>query len=264
MPIKLKDGTEVEDPQLDRLVQFDERSRGFSIQAIVDGKKPQSQDWGIQSPFLINQGKEGACVGFAITNKLQARPQEVSVGDEIVSNKFAIERIYHEAQKIDPWPGGAYSGATPVYHGTSVLAGIKAAQTLGYFEEYRWSFGLRDLVLGLGHSGPALLGIAWYDTNYTPDVKGYISPKGNKVGGRAILARSVKIVWREGFSWDTNEWDAVDLDSSYITLRNSWGVWGYKDSGDCFVTLSDIRQWLDNDGEVAFLVNRSPTPQERK
>jgi hypothetical protein len=260
MPVKLKDGSEVEDRQFDRIIQFDERSRGFPIRKIVWGKKPRSYDWRIHAPFIIDQGREGACVGFAETNELQARPSEVSLGDKAASERFAIERIYYEAQKIDPWPGGAYPGASPVYDGTSVLAGIKVAHSMGYFEEYRWSFGLRGLVLGIGYNGPAVIGIWWYDTNYTPDVNGYISPKGNKVGGHALLIRAVKIVWREGFDWDTHGWDALDLDASFVTIRNSWGAWGYKKSGDCFVTLRNIDKWLDNDGEAAFMVNRRTVP----
>jgi hypothetical protein len=256
MSFELKDGTEVEDQRLDRLIQFDERSRNFPIRAQVVGKKPRSYIWRIQTPFLINQGEEGACAGFALTNELQARPSEVSLGDEAASNRFAVERIYHEAQKVDPWPGGAYSGASPVYHGTSVLAVIKIAHGMGYFGEYRWSFGLRGLVLGIGYNGPAIIGIPWYDTNYTPDEKGYITPVGNKVGGHALLMRGVKLVWRKGFSWDVHGWDAIDLDASYVILRNSWGVWGYKGSGDCFVTLRIIGPWLDNDGEAAFILDR--------
>jgi hypothetical protein len=61
----------------------------------------------------LDQGKEGACVGFAWSHELAAYPVRVEVDDE-----FARSKIYAEAQKIDEWPGEAY-------HGTSVLAGAK-------------------------------------------------------------------------------------------------------------------------------------------
>jgi len=264
MTILLRDGTRVVDPVLDRLVQFDERSRNFSVQTLLEGKKPKSNDWRITRPFLIDQGREGACGGFTITNELQARPSEVVIGDESVTNQFAVERIYHEAQKIDPWEGGSYYGASPNYSGTSILACIKIAQRLGYFKEYRWAFGLRDLVLGVGHRGPAVLGISWFDSNYNPDANGFIAPLGNKVGGHAILARAVKVIWREGLTWETNGWDAVDFDASYLTLRNSWGKWGHKDSGDCYVTLRNMLTWLADAGEVVFAVNRRTTAKPTK
>lgn len=260
MSVVLKDGTEVKDSRLDRLIEFDERSRNFPMQTVVETKKPRSYEWPIHIPFLIDQGKEGACVGFAVTNELQACPAEVSVGDELTTNQFAVERIYYEAQKIDPWEGGSYPDASPNYSGTSVLSGIKIAHAMGYFKEYRWSFGIRDLVLGLGHDGPAVLGIWWYDTNYTPDANGHISPTGEKVGGHAILSRAVDLVWREGLTWEANGWDAIDFDTSYITLRNSWGVWGHEGSGDCFVTLTNMNTWLSNEGEVAFMIDRQSTP----
>lgn len=256
MTVELRDGTRVEDPSLDRLVYFDKRSRNFSIETLVSGKKPKSNDWRIKTRFLIDQGREGACVGFAVVNELQSRPSEVVIGTEVVTNKFAVERIYYEAQKNDPWPGGSYPDAVPKYAGTSVLAGVKVAQELGYFKEYRWAFGLRDLVLGVGHRGPAILGIAWYEANYTPDANGFIAPVGKPIGGHAILARGVKIVWREGLSWETDEWNAVDLDASYFTLRNSWGKWGHNNSGDCYVTLRNMVTWLALSGEVVFAINR--------
>lgn len=253
----LKDGTIPNDPRLGRLEQFDERSRNFALVEEIGREKPRSYTWRIQAPYIIDQGQEGACVGFAVANELQARPAEVDLGVEAAANTFAVKRLYWEAQKIDPWDGGAYPGAMPNYAGTSVLAGIKVAQRLGFFENYYWTFTLEDLVNGLGRHGPAVLGLDWFDTNYSPGSDGFISPDGNKVGGHAVLARAVKIKWlgekRETF-------DDVDLDASYVTIRNSWGVWGYRGSGDCFVTLRDLGRWLDMRGEACFGAQRTASP----
>ena len=249
----LRDGTEVEDPRLGRLIQFDERSRAYPLAAVIDVEKPRSYTWRIDTGFIIDQGREGACVGLAVVNELQARPAEVRFGGEAAANMFAVRSIYWEAKKIDPWEGEAYEG-------TSVLAGVTVAQRLGYFEEYRWAFGLDDLVLGIGRHGPAILGLNWFETNYTPDAAGFIRPEGQWVGGHAILARAVKVVWRDGMSWDEHGWDAVDLDRSYITQRNSWGPWGHRGSGDCYVTLRDMGRWLDQQGEAVFAVRRTTEP----
>lgn len=263
MAHELKDGTTVEDPRLDRLIEFDERSREYPIRATLRGKPPRSYTWRVQAPFIIDQGQEGACVGFSVVNELQARPSEVTFDSLSEANSFARNGIYHPAQRIDPWPGGAYPGASPFYEGTSVLAGVKVAHSKGYFGEYRWSFGLEDFILGLGHNGPAIIGVWWYDTNYRPDAKGFISPTGNRVGGHAILARAVKIVWTEsGKDVPRSErgLSDVDLDASYVTLRNSWGRWGYQGSGDCYVTLRNMGRWLGEQGEAVFFVNRKTVP----
>jgi hypothetical protein len=259
----LRDGTTVDDRRLDRLIQFDEASRGYPIRTLVAGKKPRSYSWRIIAPWgLIDQMAEGACAGFAETNELIARPMEKSFESLDQANRFARD-LYHEAQHGDPWDG-CYLGArcplapsTGDYDGTSILAVIKAAQQRGHFKAYRWSFSLHDLVLGVGYEGgPALIGIWWYDTNYTPDANGFIRPQGNKVGGHAILVRAVRIIWHKDKTWETHGWDAVDLDRSYFILRNSWGPWGIDNSGDCFVTLRDMGTWLADDGEAAFMVGR--------
>lgn len=260
----LTNGVEVPDGRLDRLVQFDERSRNYPIRTAVPNK-PRSYTWRLEAPYLIDQGREGACVGFSIANELMARPSEVNLGSNYNANMFAKGKIYWEAQKIDPWAGGAYPGADPWYHGTSVLAGIKVAHRLGYFDEYRWAFGLADLIYGVGHNGPAVIGVPWYDTNYRPDADGFIWAKGNVVGGHAVLVRAVKCVFEEGSESDEDyskrNFGDLDLDESYFTIRNSWGVWGHEGSGDCFMTFREMDKYLKNQGEAVFVINRKTDPE---
>lgn len=253
---QFKDGSDVGDPRLARLQQFDERSRGYAIRETVP-QRPRSYTWRLTKPFVLDQGREGACVGFAVANELLARPAEVRFGSEHNARRFAREKVYWEAQKIDPWPGGAYPGASLHYEGTSILAGVKIAQRLGYFKQYRWAFSLKDLVLGLGHNGPAVLGVNWYDSMYRPDGKHFIRPQGTIVGGHAILARAVKLVWKDHqFVWWKRTWDDVDLDASYVTLRNSWGPM-YGKHGDCYMTLRDLEELLSQRGEAVFFVERT-------
>jgi len=256
--VQLRDGSTVEDPRLGRLVQFDEASRSYPIRAAGVLSRPRSYTWRIVVTWVIDQYREGACIGLGITNEAQCRPSEVDFGSKLAAEKFGREQIYWGAQRIDPWPGGSYPGASPRYEGSSVLAGMKVAQRLGYFREYRWAFGLQDVVHGIGHNGPAVLGINWYDTMYSP-AGGWISPRrGRVVGGHAILARAVKILWLNKALAGT--WAGVDLDRSYVVLRNSWGIsWG--DHGDAKLTLSDLGWLLDQQGEAVFAVDRVAKPR---
>lgn len=265
--IELRDGSETLDRRLDRLVLFDERSRAFPVRALLAPaqQRPRSYTWRIAVDYLIDQGTEGACVGFSCVNELLARPSEVrpgvGSGQHAAAEELALA-AYHAAQHADPWAGCHLGRACPVdpagpaMDGTAVLSGLQAIRARGYIDSFYWSFGLEDLVLALGRRGPAILGLWWYDTNYTPDARGFIGPRGRKVGGHAILARAVKIVWRAGMTWEAHGFDAVDLDRSYVTLRNSWGRWGFHGRGDCFVTLRDLGAWLDDEGEAAFALGR--------
>jgi hypothetical protein len=253
--MRLRDGTEVNDPRLNRLVSFDEASKDFPIRTMFASLTLRSYTWSIPGVWRIDQGTEGSCVGHAIVNELHARPASVAFENRKQAERFAFERIYWEAQREDEWPGGSYPDAAPRYDGTSVLAGMKVAQRLGYFREYRWAFGLQDLVHGLGRNGPAVLGINWHRGMYTP-VNAWVRPTGSVVGGHAILARSVQLSWLDALDERApREWDNVDLDASYVVLRNSWGV-GWGDRGDAKITLRDLDRLLIAQGEAVFAVGR--------
>lgn len=222
---RLRDGSEALDPRLDRLVQFDERSRSYPIRSLIDDdREPASRWWGHTAK--LDQGTEGACVGFAWSHELNAAPFKV----EDVDYDSAID-IYRRAQFIDPWPGEDYSG-------TSVLAGAKILEEDGYLGEYRWAFGIEDVVLTLSWHGPVVLGIPWYEGMHTPDSGHQIRPTGRVVGGHAILAL------------------AYDHPSRMVWLLNSWGPeWGW--NGLCRISVADLSSLLDQDGEACVPVVRA-------
>lgn len=222
--IKLRDGSTVEDPRLDRLPSFDPRSVSYPVMATIEVSKPRSYTW--RCDYYFDQGQEGACVGFSVAHELSARPVAVKgLGDD-----FARE-LYRAAQKVDEFPGENYSG-------TSVLAGIKTAQSMGYFGEYRWAFSLNDLVMAVGYKGPAVLGINWYEGMFRPDPAGFIHPSGNVAGGHAILC------------------NGVDVKGKRFRLHNSWGTdWGV--GGDCYLSFEDMERLLTESGDACIPVKRT-------
>jgi len=232
--VALKDGSEVEDGRLDRLVQFDERSRAFGVRHLVGAKKPRGYSWSCNN--WLDQGSEGACVGFSMTHELAARPSVVSG----LSAQFARD-VYWEAQKIDEWKGGSYPGASPVSEGSSVIAGVKILQRLGYIKEYRWSFGLQDLMLSVGYRGPAILGINWYEGMFDAGTDGFVRIGGDLAGGHAILCNGVSITGR------------------FFKLHNSWGRnWGV--GGDAFISFADMERLLHEGGEACVPTVRLRNP----
>ena len=233
MAFKIRAGVETRDLRLDRIQQFDKRSKAYPIRELVEAKgavSPVTKSWACRK--FLDQGTEGACVGFAWGHELIANTVVVNVG-----NTFARESIYWEAQKIDEWGGGAYPGADPFYEGTSVLAGAKVIRKLGYITEYRWAFGLEDLVLAVGHQGPAVIGIPWYDGMFNVWGCGYVHVTGQVAGGHAILVKGVNVEKRN------------------FTLHNSWGKsWGR--NGKAKISWDDMDRLLGEGGEACIPVGR--------
>lgn len=229
----LRTGEAMQDHRLDRLVDFDARSRRYGIRQLAapDDRPLISKAWDLG--ICLDQGTEGACVGFAMAHELAAEPVRVPG----MTATFARESIYWPAQRLDGWPGGSYPGARPVYEGTSVLAGAKAVKKLGLIRGYRWAFGLQDVLLGLSYHGPCVLGLAWYEGMLKTSESGFIVSTGSIVGGHCILALE------------------INVDDETVTLPNSWGPeWGVK--GRCRIRWDDLEKLLKEDGEACFFEGR--------
>src|SRR5688572_15643562 len=188
----LRDDSYTFNRKLGRLIEVDERSTvEYPIRTLLSPMQlnsPRSYTWSVS--ISLDQGDTGSCVGHAIAHELAARPVVVSG----MTSKFAIESIYWEAQKIDPWPGGEYPGASPdIYAGTSVLSGMKVAKSLGHYSEYRWAVDELDLRVSVGYKGPAVIGVNWYDGMLDTDKDGFIHPDGDIVGGHCVLVNGVSV-----------------------------------------------------------------------
>lgn len=229
--IKLRDGSKVLDRRLDALISFDERSRKFPIRATISQKKPRSYSWSCAQ--CLDQGNEGACVGFGITHELIARPAPVQGLDD----KFAREKIYWPAQKIDDWFGGAYPGARPFYEGTDMKSGLKIVTGLGYCDEYRWAFSFDEFLLGVGYNGPAIVATNWYEGMEKIDENGFIHPTGRVRGRHCYVFLS------------------VDIKKKRAKMHNSWGL-RFGINGEAYVPFDEVEVLLKHQGEAAFLVGR--------
>jgi hypothetical protein len=76
----LKDGTSTFDRRLDRIPAFDQRSANFPVQAALNPQQQTlvSKTWTAPDGTpVLDQGQEGACVGFGTTNELLWNPVPV-------------------------------------------------------------------------------------------------------------------------------------------------------------------------------------------
>lgn len=248
-----------EERVLDRIPEFDERSRNFQIRTLLDSvgiRSPLTKVW--KTGPTLDQGSEGACVGFGHTHFLAAEPTPNTGLD----NTFAI-KLYKEAQKLDEWPGEDYSG-------TSVLAGAKASQKLGYTNGYRWTGAgsgrvIDDILDTISWVCPVIFGWNWARSMFNPRPSGLMEVDLTDIAGGHCLA-GVGILLNHILPGETK---ARDL----VVCQNSWGPsWGK--GGLCYFDAADVERIMEMQGEGLVILHENlvipnppaptPTPGVKK
>lgn len=227
------------DRVLDWVPNHDPRSRAFPIRTLITTEPVRRNKLWRVGPIL-DQGYEGACVGFGWTAENLATPIAVDL-NRVAANvprdpTAYAQDIYHRARVLDEWAGEDYDG-------TSVNAGAKVCRENGIVLEYRWAFGVNDVVNTVLAKGPVVIGINWhYDMYWAPN--GVLKATGEVVGGHCLLVvgfvlKSPKLGGEDG-----------------LILQNSWGEdWGIK--GLAEIKVSDMSKLLADQGEAAVATKRS-------
>ena len=221
---------------LDWQSSHDERSRNYPVSEIIENQGDKKEVlW--EEGIVLDQGREGACVGFGWMGEVLSEPISPERQPEFNFANDLAKSYYKRAQKIDQWPGEDYEG-------TSVLAGAKIMQEEGYLGEYRWCFGIDDLRDAIINLGPVVIGVPWYESMYETDDQGIVVIGGNKVGGHCILVtgyipeKEINGEKQEVFRW-----------------RNSWGK-EYGIDGSGYVRYTDLDALLKDQGEACIPVER--------
>lgn len=216
-------------PILDRRPRFDVRSRDYPVRTLVGQARPEPRQRLWRPGTVLDQGAEGACVGFGWVDELLAAPGRV-VGKQTIgkATDLALE-IYHRAQEIDEWPGEDYEGS-------SVLGGAKAMQERELITGYRWCFSIEDLRDAIITTGPVVIGINWYESMYEAP-EGIVEVEGDMVGGHCLVVTGYSPE-RQAFRW-----------------RNSWGK-SYGINGNAWVSYEDMAELLEDQGEACVPVGR--------
>ncbi|MDA8874870.1 hypothetical protein N9H78_04335 [Winogradskyella sp.] len=224
--------------RLDWIPSFDERNKLYGIRGTFGSVPVERKAKFWKEGTVLDQGREGACVGFGWLAELIAQPY---TPDEQPTQEFGnklAKLFYKEAQKIDEWPGDDYSG-------TSVLAGAKIMKQYGYIDEYRWCFDIDDIIDAVVSQGPVVIGIPWYSGMYRTNSLGLTGPTGDNVGGHCITLTGyhpAKIFGRQ--SLEVFKW------------RNSWGE-DYGVNGSGYIRVSDLRNLFEEGGEACIPVVRN-------
>lgn len=227
------------DRRLDWKPRHDPRSLQYPVRTLIGSAvEDRPQLW--KPGTVLDQGQEGACVGFGWTADLLASPRPDFSATDYLGNRYAQD-VYRSAKQIDEWDGEDYSG-------TSVLAGAKVIMSRGAFQQYRWAFSVEDVRDAVISEGPVVIGIPWYDAMYEPPASGLVEVGGELVGGHCMLIHGYHPSMRI-----TGEDSKARF--KVFRVRNSWGpTWGNKGSG--FIRYEDMRDLLSGQGEACVPMGR--------
>lgn len=220
-----------EDYGLGRRALHDPRDKNFPVLAMIQAKEVlrSYRNWNANG-WWGDQTNTPQCVGYSLAHMLADGP----VTHKGTKPPVPPQAIYNEAQKVDEWEGENYDG-------TSVRAGAKWLQQKGYISEYRWAWDEPTLAKFILTTGPAVIGIYWYESMFEPDEKGLIEIDGYIAGGHAIKV------------------DGYNDKTGLYRLKQSWGrAWGK--NGFCYVHKNTMARLIAEDGEICLPIENKVIP----
>lgn len=225
---------------LDYVARLDERNRAHRLTAADPSLMMKARWWSPGYPVL-DQGQEGACVGFGCTGEAMASPARVKpwmtdTGLPLSEAPIrAAQKVYRRAKEIDEWEGVDYEG-------TSVRAGMLVGRERGWWTGFRWAFSMLELRAAL-EEGPVVIGVEWFDSMYETGPFGDVTVSGPSVGGHCLVITGYSPNYRgrgPRYRW-----------------RNSWGSeYGVHGNGYIRPELLD-RVLFKAGGEAAVAIGRS-------
>lgn len=170
----------------------------------------------------VDQGNTPRCVGYSARNWLQNSLVMTRIGDGPSG-----DLIYAEAQKIDGWP--------MPHDGSSVRAGAKVLQTIGYIQSYVWADSIDTIKIYILQNGPVIIGSNWTANMMQPDNNNFVHATGNVVGGHAFCL--------------------VGYSSKLTAFRilNSWGR-GWGNQGRAWISEQDMASLFSNQAEACAAI----------
>lgn len=179
---------------------------------------------------VLDQGREGACVGFGCSGEYGASPVRGKISDELGMT------IYRRAKEIDEWEGVDYDG-------TSVRAGMLVGREHGWWPGFRWGKNVAEILQGLQNWGPVVVGVEWREGMYDTDENGLVEVSGDVVGGHCLVITGYSRNYGgkgRRFRW-----------------RNSWNL-GYGKRGNGYISPDDLDAvCFGSGGEAAVIETRA-------
>jgi hypothetical protein len=238
----------------DHRPRFDPRSLNFRAAPGVTALPTAGRIW--KHGPVLDQGAEGACVGFGSSGAVGAAP----LSRTGVTNSYA-RSWYRAAQRLDEWPGEAYEG-------TSVLAGCLEGRRRKMWTGFRWAKRPAELAAGIvaDSLGPAIIGVQWSAQLYDVPASGLLDAdvKLDPDLGHCVLLFGYVPAWADCSPALRTELDAVGLAAAArqlgapgFPLLNSWNTtWG--NGGRALAPVGLVQRWFDRHGEFGLPEGRTP------
>lgn len=245
--------TELDGRTFDHRARFDPRSLNFRAAPRQRTMPTAGRVW--RHGAVLDQGQEGACVGFGSAGAVAAQPlSRAGVTDTYARN------WYKAAQRLDDWPGEAYEG-------TSVLAGCLEGRRREMWSGFRWAKTPAELAAGIvkDELGPAIIGVQWSPQLYDVPATGTLSPdvKLDPNLGHCVLLFGYAPAWSDCSPELRADLDAIGLARAAelicqpaFPLLNSWGEsWG--DGGVALAPAELVQRWVNARGEFGLPEGRT-------
>lgn len=239
MPNDLKIQLPSLDPRLKRHIVHDSRSALYTLDTA--GLPIVDVEWTMHIPTL-NQLQTGKCTAEAACEALASDPfwATLTPGVQSQLDDHWTDSFYNDEENLDgdgPFP--------PNDNGSSGLTSAKVAKQRGLISGYEHTFTANDALAGLSLR-PFSWGTLWKTgMDDVDETTGQVKYSGTTRGGHEIC----------GYK--------VDAKNERLWFHQSWGAWGYQQSGKAWISFADFEKSLADQGDVTFftpLSQPAPTP----
>lgn len=202
---------------------YDPGDEKHLMRALVAEEAPRPVPYAYyHGSMFLNQGGTSQCVEYSWHHYVQTG----KIRPRVRHPYWPLGEPYRQMQDVDEWEGNDYDG-------TSVRAGAKIMQQMGYIGEYRWAWDLETVVDAVTRVGPVVMGTNWYRSMFVPDSQGVVQAAGPIDGGHAWLI------------------DGASRKRGLARAKNSWGTeWGKR--GRFWIPFEVLERLIREDGEACL------------